>query len=48
MLLSNTKILYMCDDRRKLPIFEALHIRKMKPTLNENVNDFDCLSLGIH
>ena len=46
-LLQSTKILYMCDDRRKLPIFEALFIRKLKPTLNENINDFECLSLDI-
>ena len=46
-LLRSTKILYMCDDRRKLPIYEALHIRKLKPTLNENLNNFECLSLDI-
>ena len=47
-LVRSTRILYTCDDRRKLPIFEALHIRKNKPTLNENVNDFECLSLAIY
>ena len=47
MLLNSTKILYFCDNRRNLPVFEALFIKKFKPTLNENTRDFDCLRLNI-
>ena len=46
-LLSATKILYYCDNRFDLPIYEALFIRKNKPKLNENVLDFACLKLNI-
>lgn len=44
-LLRNTKILYHADNRCHLPIIEALHIRKFKPELNENMYDFYCLKL---
>ena len=46
-LLSATKILYNCDNRFELPIYEALFIRKKKPNLNENILDFTCLKLNI-
>ena len=46
-LLRSTKILYRESDVFQLHIFEALHIRKYKPTLNENTNDFTCLKLKI-
>ena len=45
-LLENTKILYSPDDPRYLAIFEALHIKKLKPTLNRD-HDFRCLKLNI-
>ena len=48
VLLESTKIIYFCSDRFKLPIFEALHIRKYKPNLNENLLDFTCLKLKIY
>ena len=47
-LLESTKILYFSSDKFKLPIFEALHIRKFKPNLNENLLDFRCLKLNIY
>ena len=43
-----TEILYHCDRKSDLHIFEALFIRKMKPTLNENISDFTCLKLKIY
>ena len=46
-LVDSCKILYFCDDRRFLPVFEALFIRKLKPNLNKNKTDFDCLLLDI-
>ena len=46
-LLSSTKILYFCDNRKDLSVFEALFIKKWKPTLNENTRDFTCLKLHI-
>ena len=46
-LISNSKILYQPEDTKKLAIFEAIFIRENKPTLNENVTDFTCLSLNI-
>ena len=45
-LLKQTKILYSPDDQRYLAIFEALHIKKLKPTLNRDY-DFRCLKLNI-
>ena len=47
VLLNSTKILYFCDDRKYLPVYEALLIKKYKPNLNENVRDFTCLKLNI-
>ena len=35
------------NNPKKLSIFEALHIRKLKPSLNENKEDFYCLNLNI-
>ena len=46
-LVNSTKILYFCDNRRNLPVFEALFIKKYKPILNENIRDFTCLKLNI-
>ena len=46
-LLSNTTILYQPEDTKKLAVFEAIFIRQNRPTLNENVADFTCLSLNI-
>ena len=46
-LLSSCKILYFCDNRRFLPVFEALFIKKCKPNLNSNICDFACLKLNI-
>ena len=45
-LLENTQILYRENDQFQLHIYEALHIRKFKPKLNENVSDFCCLKLN--
>ena len=47
-LLQNTKILYCESDSYLLAKFEALHIRKLKPRLNENISDFTCLKLNIY
>ena len=47
-LLSSTKILYHCDKKIDLEIYEALFIRKFKPNLNENVSYFECLKLNIY
>ena len=47
-LIQQTKILYFETDPRLLSKFEALHIRKIKPTLNENTSDFTCLKLNIY
>ena len=46
-LVNSSKILYFCDNRRNLPVFEALLIRKLKPNLNNNIRDFSCLKLSI-
>ena len=46
-LINSTKILYYCDNRRLLPVFEALFIKKYKPNLNVNLRDFRCLNLNI-
>ena len=48
IMLSATKILYHCDRKYDLHIFEALFIRKFKPSLNENVSYFTCLPLNIY
>ena len=44
-LIASTKIIYCPDDKRKLPIYEALFIRERKPALNENTRNFTCLDL---
>ena len=44
-LIASTQIIYCPDDRRKLPIYEALLIRERKPALNENTRNFTCLDL---
>ena len=46
-LIESSKILYFCDNRRYLPVFEALFIKKLKPNLNGNTRDFSCLTLNI-
>ena len=46
-LINSSKILYFCDNRKNLPVYEALFIKKRKPTLNENTRDFSCLKLNI-
>ena len=46
-LVYSSKIIYFCDNRKNLPIFEALLIKKYKPSLNENTRDFNCLKLNI-
>ena len=46
-LVNSSKILYFCDNRRYLPVYEALFIKKLKPNLNENLRDFNCLKLNI-
>ena len=47
-LLQQSKILYLESDPFLLAKFEALHIRKFKPILNENISDFTCLKLNIY
>ena len=47
VLLDNTNILYNEKDQFQLQIYEALHIRKFQPSLNENQRDFTCLKLNI-
>ena len=47
-LLLGTKVIYKENDAFQLAIYEALHIRKLKPNLNENINDFQCLKLNIY
>ena len=47
-LLANTEVLYRESDAFQLHIYEALHIRKLKPNLNENTNNFTCLKLSIY
>ena len=47
-LIKSTKIIYYENDPYQLAVFEALHIRKMKPNLNENINDFYCLKLNLY
>ena len=46
-LINSSNILYFCDNRKNLPVYEALFIKKCKPTLNENTRDFSCLKLNI-
>ena len=46
-LLESTEILYHEGDQFQLHVYEALHIRKFRPTLNENNDDFTCLKLNI-
>ena len=46
-LLNSSKILYFCDKRMHLPVYEALFIKKHRPNLNENTRDFNCLKLNI-
>ena len=46
-LLENCKILYRENNNYQLHVFEALHIRKYRPKLNENVCNFTCLNLNI-
>ena len=46
-LLSNTSILYRENDSFQLHIYEALHIMKLLPSLNNNKSNFDCLKLNI-
>ena len=45
-LINETKIIYNENDPFLLAKFEALHIRKFKPRLNENTSDFTCLKLN--
>ena len=47
-LLESTEILYHESDPFQLHVYEALHIRKFRPTLNENNDDFYCLKLNIY
>ena len=46
-LINQSKILYYENDPFMLAKFEALHIRKFKPKLNENTVDFTSLKLNI-
>ena len=46
-LIKSTEIIYKENDPIQLHIFEALHIRKLQPSLNENKRDFTCLKLNI-
>ena len=46
-LLESTEILYYESDPLQLHIYEALHIRKYTPSLNENTRDFTCIKLDI-
>ena len=46
-LLGSTEIIYYENDAFQLRVFEALHIKKFQPSLNENKNDFSCLKLNI-
>ena len=46
-LLGSTEIIYRENDSFQLHVYEALHIRKFQPPLNENKNDFTCLKLNI-
>ena len=46
-LLQNSKILYRENNSHQLHVYEALHIRKFRPKLNENVCNFTCLNLNI-
>ena len=46
-LIKSTEIIYKENDPIQLHIFEALHIRKFQPSLNENKRDFTCLKLNI-
>ena len=46
-LLESVEILYHENDPFQLRVYEALYIRKLCPTLNENTSDFTCLTLNI-
>ena len=46
-LLDNTKILYSCKSGENIFTYEALHIKKLKPTLNTISNGFSCLKLDM-
>ena len=46
-LIKSTRILYHESNPFQLSIYEALHIRRLKPALNENLSDFNCLKLNI-
>ena len=48
LLSENTEILYRETDAFQLHIYEALHIRKYRPSLNSNTSDFSCLKLNIY
>jgi hypothetical protein len=45
LLENNTTILYQAMKKETLHIIEALHIYRMKPTINDNISDFSCLKL---
>ena len=47
-LLESSEILYHEGDQFQLHVYEALHIRKFRPPLNENNDDFTCLKLNIY
>ena len=47
-MLDNTKILYFENNPILLHIFEALHIKKLSPNLNNINEDFYCMKLNIH
>ena len=43
-----TKILYTSQNKYDLDVYEALFIRKYRPKLSENLENFDCLNLKIY
>jgi hypothetical protein len=47
ILENNTKIIYQARNYNKesLSILEALHIYSLKPSINDNIYDFNCLKL---
>ena len=45
ILTENTEIMTVCNDRRRLPILEALYIREYSPALNKQVKS--CLMLAL-
>ena len=47
-LLDCTEILYFENNPVLLHIFEALHIKKNSPNLNNINEDFQCLKLNMH